>query len=590
MPAPRSPPRPQTLQTAQIPAPVGGFNAVDVGSAMPALDCPYSYNLIRSEQGLRVRLGYREWATGLAGSADSQVRTVLPYLGSTSTAHRLFAVTSTGIWDVTESDDYTVPPAWAPGTDYDAGDLVTSNGNTYSADIGGESGANAPEDQTTWYDGNMDWTFVEVHVVAAVTFGTQTGMAGYGVSHAVVTAGGHFLLYADEANGLYKYTESTDTWAAVTDITGVNEADIRFVAVFKNRVWLLEKDSQKAWYLDAGAISGAATQFPFTAGGSFRHGGHIVGLYNWTYDGGAGIDDALVAISSGGDILVYQGTNPAVAADFGLKGVWFCGGVPAGRRIATDYGGELLIMSILGVLPLSKLVLGASIEDAALYATEKIGPYFNLKASTNKALKNWSIHIHPTDNALLITVPTAPDTATEQLAMAFGGKAWGVYRDLPIFSAGVWDGQMYFGTTDGRICINDGYVDGVELADPSAYTPVSWSVLTAFRSLENASHKQIRMVQPTILSQTPNPTVGVTAKYDFDISEPAAPVGTGPLNGTWGTAEWDEDVWGGDYVSSQPIIGTVGMGRDVAVALRGTAIGRTTLVGMKVWYELGGTL
>lgn len=49
---------------------------------------------------------------------------------------------------------------WVTATAYDAGQKVTSNGNIYSANASGTSGASAPTGTTTHNDGGIIWTFL----------------------------------------------------------------------------------------------------------------------------------------------------------------------------------------------------------------------------------------------------------------------------------------------------------------------------------------------------------------------------------------------------------------------------------------------
>ncbi len=529
---------PPTAQTVTVPAPMGGLNTVSSGAAMPPGDCVLLYNLVAAENGLRSRLGSREWCTGLTGASDNQVRSILPFTGSTKSGNRnkLFATTSTGIWDVTASD--TTP-------------------------------------------------------ALLLSFASSAGDAGYGVAHVVVTSAGHFLLYCDEVNGLHIYTESTTTWAAValgagaTQIAGVTPSTLCFVTVFKNRVWFAEKDSARGWYLAAGAIYGTATQFEF--GTKFRAGGGLVGLYNWTIDGGSGSDDSLVAVSGGGDIAVSQGSDPATASPFGLRGVWFAGGVPEGRKIATNFGGDMLLLTRTGVVPMSKLVVGATLETSQ-YPTAKIANLLNAAMLSKASLKGWSLTLHPEDNSLLITVPTADGSATTQLAMALANKSWSRYRDLPIYSCEAWGGKLYYGTVDGKVGINDGYIDGVTLADPTAYTAVQWSGLTAFTNLGNGRQKQIGMIRPTFQSEGGEPPFSVQARYRYDLTE-LATVSDGLIGADeWDGALWDDGVWGGEYASTQAVRGATGMGAEMAIAFRGSSTARTVLVSFDVSFEQGGFL
>jgi hypothetical protein len=145
-----------TVTTVSIPAPMGGLNTIDPGYGMPETDCPLLYNMVGAENGLRCRLGSREWCTNLTGLVDNEVRTILPFSGSTTASDKLFACTSTGIWDVTASSQ-------------------------------------APSQ--------------------VVGFSKQTGNAGYGTACVFVNfSGGHFLLYCDEENGYLTYSEANTAW------------------------------------------------------------------------------------------------------------------------------------------------------------------------------------------------------------------------------------------------------------------------------------------------------------------------------------------------------------------------------------------
>jgi hypothetical protein len=531
-----------TIRSVRVPAPMGGINTVDSGAAMPASDAVYLYNMIPAEQGLRSRLGYREWCTGLTGAADNKVRSVLPFSGSTATKNRLFAATASGLWNVSDSSA-------------------------------------APAQVAAFPDSSLD--------------------AGRGVEHVVITAAGHFLLYADEQNGLHVYDEATETWTRAvqggggTEFSGVDPSRVAFVTVWKNRVLLVEKGSTKVWYSAAGSLYGAYTALDLRA--QFANGGFLVGVWHWTYDGGAGVDDSLVFVSSAGDVAIYQGSDPSSSSAFGLRGVWFVGGVVSGRRIAIDSGGDLLLLTSLGVLPLSKLVVGANTADARQFITVKIATLFNGLASLRRGLEGWGLHVHPTDNALLVTFPTYADQPTEQLAMSLTRGSWSYYRDLPILSAATWNGDFFFGTTDGRVCINADYVDDVPLANPNSFNPVQWSVLPAFQNLDSVRQKRIQLVRPILRSEAGAPTYETRAQYDFDDSEiaevtlPSANPGTG--GSLWGSAVWDADsaLWAGTR-TSRTASGATGLGVDVSVALRGAAISKTVLVGLDVYFTEGGLL
>jgi hypothetical protein len=530
------PQAPSSLQSAHWPAPMGGLNAVSAGSAMPMADCVRLYNLVPSEYGLRSRLGSREWVTGLTGSGDDYVRSLLSFTGSAKNGgnDKLFAVTSSGIWDVTAS---TTTP------------------------------------------------------VLSLAFPITSGDAGYGTSTVMVTAGGHFLLYTDEVNGYHVYSENSGAWTTVAmgggagEISGVDPSDFVHVHVHKNRVWFTERDTGNAWYLAAGAVFGAAVSL--NMGRQFKAGGPLVGLYGWTYDGGAGIDDSLVGISNGGDVVIWQGTDPAT--DFQLRGTWQVGPPPLGRDLATTVGGDLWILSRYGLLPMSQLVTGTTYDRSRL-PTAKVAPLFSALMLSRASKRGWALRIHPEDGTLVVCVPTNDGQATEQLVLSLSSPAWSQYRDLAIYSSAILGGKLYYGTVDGRIGINDGYVDGLTLADPDGYTAVQWALLTSFQNLGNARQKQVQMLRPTFVTEGSAPSYNAQARYRYDFAELDTVTEGSTTGDVWDAALWDEAVWAGDYRPTQNVTGTAGMGVDVAIAIRGTAIARTVYVGTDVFYTQGGYL
>ncbi len=648
------------LKTKTVPAPNGGVNTVAALGSMPPSDLAYSWNLIASEFGVRVRDGYREWVTGLTGLADNLVRTVVPFTGGkqNGSTNKLFATTSTGIWDCTASStsptqvfEFTTQTgeagygtfttlstpvgrfliycdeengaiiyvealaswfalragatvAWAAATAYTVGNLVVNGLNSYICTVAGTSaGAGGPTGQGVGIvDGGVTWSFTEGNWTALTLYAAGCKVKKNNRLY-VCTIGGTSAAAGGPTGTGSGIVDGTVTWDYVAEYTppvGMTLSDqqlgyagtpARFVqaVVWKSRVFFTEKDTSHGWYMPVNSVFGTASSFDF--GVRMQSGGALTGLYNWSYDAGSGMDSLLVGLSSSGDIVIYQGTDPSSINTFGLKGTWSVGAVPYGRRLATDFGGDLLVMSLLGLIPLSRLVVGQPVLDT-VYVTEKPSNLFQLAAQQNRLLQGWQVLLHPAESALMLLLPTAIGAPCNPLVMANSNKSWWPYRDLPIYSAQAWGGQLYFGTTDGRLCWSTGYVDGVTLADPNVYSPVKFSALTGFSNLGNPKNKRVQLIRPTILAQTSSTVVKATPRYRFDTSEPPPPIAassTGADN-VWDTATWDTSVWGGDYVPIDQLGGGGGVGRDVAIALRGSAVSRTIIVSLDVFYEEGGLL
>lgn len=533
----RRQPQRESARLVPLPAPVGGMTSLVPGSAMPPGKCTLGVNLIPGELGLRTRLGGREWVTGLDGPALSS----LPFQGSSAGNNRQFYTTATGIWDCSSS-------------------------------------TNAP--------------------TQVLTFASAAGAAGHGVCHAVVNAAGtHFLLYTDEVNGYHVYSEASSTWTKIamgggaTQVSGVDPAKFVFVTVWGNRVWFVERDSAAAWYLDVSAIYGAATKFNF--GSKFRAGGPLVGLWSWTAgDGGTGgLSDRLVAVSGGGDVVIYEGYDPADASKISISGVWSVGAVPAGRQIATTWGGDLLVLSTLGLIPLSRLTSGTTQADPGQYATADVAHLFAAYANAHRSERGWGLAMHPGDNALVVLIPTG-GAAPLQLVMSLATRGWYVYRDLPMSCAAPWDGKMYFGTADGRVLVCDSDVDGVTLADPDSYTPIQFQLLSFFTNFGSPRQKRVHLIRPRFRTGGASPTVRAAARYDWDTSELATVIEARVAGGagSWGSAVWGTSKWGGDSVPMKRTAGACGIGQFIAIALRGTAQSRVTLISIDVMFDEGGML
>lgn len=601
----RQPPS-ASVQAVPWRAPMGGVNTVDSALAMPPGDCVYAWNVIPSERGLRTRLGWREWCTTLTGAADNRVSTIVPFRGGrkSGSTDKLFATTSSGIWDVTSSSAAPSRSVDFPLTGGDAGVGI----ECIMATLAGRFLFLADEENGLYRYTESSASWEKMAAGVAAVWATNTSVAvgtrvvnGGNIYVATVAGVTHASSSGPSGTGT-GIADNTVTWdyvsASVSGVIGPSIADqnnglsfdpanVAFVLEWKSRLWLVERDTSRAWYGGVNAVAGAFTSFDF--GSRMRAGGPLVGLWEWSYDGGSGIDSLLVGVSGAGDVVIYQGTDPSSVSTFGLKGSWSVGAIPSGRRIAIATGGGLSIVSLLGLVPLAKLVAGGFEASPEIYATAKVANDFGRIAAARKSLPGWALHIHPEENALMVMIPTTSGQPTEQYMLSLAKPGWWPYRSLPMLSAGAWNGQMYFGTVDGRVCVNTGYVDGVTLADPTSFTAVAWSICGPF--VGDGRNVQVQMIRPQLHSETPSPRVEATARYDLNLVEPAAPSGNGGGgSGAWDSALWDSATWGPESGPSQPIGGTTGMGSNLAIAIRGNAISRTVLVGADVFLTTGGYL
>lgn len=526
---------------ANLPSPVGGMdNRIPLSDTNTNV-CIYTYNLTPSNYGLKIRDGFREWQIGLDNGALTNVGTIIPFEGSQEgpADDKLFAVTNEGIWDVTVFAD-------------------------------------AP--------------------VLKVAFSSTSEKAGFGTyAHYLDGGGDDFIYYADSVNGLFEYIQSTDTWQAAAGINGIDVDLINFVVVHKLRIWFCVQDSTIASYLPIESRSGTI-EGTFNFGAKFKHGGSLVGLYNWTVDGGDGVDDFLIGISSAGDVLPYKGSDPT-QADWVLVGTYFIGAMANGSRCASQYGGNVALLSSYGIQQMSDLLRGV---DPRIGDQDSIGAKITAFIRDDmKQYRNddgWDIKFLQTSGVIIVTTPKRLDGTTIQYVYQGDVGGWGIWRDLAMTCVDVWEDKVYFGTEDGRIMVMDVTRDNVLITPPPENkfngNDIAFSFLSSYQDFDSpAQFKRGKLIRPNFISRS---DVGFNTKflYNYDVSELATSA-IAPLKGQalWDIALWDNAIW--DDSSLQlfdRVVGASGIGRYLAVAIRGAGISGTRLASIDVFWDTGGGL
>lgn len=530
----RARPQKQLTQTVFLPPAQGGINAVDGAAGVPPQDALILNNMVPSEYGVHVRKGYKQHS--LAVPAGDGIKTIIPFenTNSDTPVRKLFACTSNGIYDVTT-------PGATPTLEF----------------------------EFTIKDARAGWC---------------------SWTHFVNIANAQFLLVCDNSNGYILYTASTDTWSVGTVTGPASEANFDFVTIWKNRVWFIEGNSGTAWYLPVNEISGTAK--PFYFGTKFRFGGYLKSLWNWTVDGGEGVDDYLVALSSAGDMVVYKGTDPDTAGQFNLQGSWFVGRPTQGRRNADDMGGELLILTQYGLIQCSKLIAGLPATDEQTSISHKINPRINAVLNRGNNVYGWQIKFDPANQIIFVITPKEAGRPNMQFVYSLTTNAWAQFYGVPMKCAEVQNNKLYFGADDNIVYTYEGHADGVMIADSGASADaIEWESLTSYQSYgAPAVNKRAQLIRPQFIGDAV-PVFAVAARYDFDLSQIAgAPAYTVSFGNVWDTGIWDNDKWGGGYIVSQPPYGGSGMGRHVAIAMRGRSAAETIHVGTDILYDTGGML
>lgn len=412
-----------------------------------------------------------------------------------------------------------------------------------------------------------------------------TGLTNSRLQHVnFTTAGGHFLVFVNGQDSMRAWDGSAWSTPAITDATS---ADFIHVNSFKNRLFFAANDKLGFYYLPVDSIAGAASYFEL--GGVFSMGGYLMAMGTWTVDGGAGVDDHAIFISSRGQIAIYKGTDPNSADTWSLIGV-FDGPAPIGRRCLRKVGGDNVIVSIEGVVPLSKsLILDkAAVRSATI--TQNISREMNDAARVYGTNFGWQIIGYPKGTMAILNVPVAESTTQYQYVMNTLSGAWARFKGMNANCWEVFNDGLYFGGNDGTVGLADyGSSDNGE--------DIVADMKTAFNYFgSRGSQKAFRMIRPVIVSDGRfNP--GIKVNVDFKDEVPpiiAADVSTGAL--LWDDVDWDEVDWPANVAvtigwKSSSAIGTCAAIRLRIVANSSSSTPTTLQVNsFDVLYEKGGYL
>jgi len=548
---------PVTSKNYTVPSSVGGINSVNALNAMSPTDCIYTYNLMPVEYGLELRKGYREWANG-CGTFD--VRTILNYESNKTGVEndRLWAVTAEGIWDVTN--------------------------------------------------------FGETNPTQEVVFANTTEPAGWGVKCEFTNdAGRHYMFYADGQNGLWQFSDDTDIWEQPVGGLGPTEwswdppgggvdqpfpvEDIAFVMLHKLRIWVILEDQDDGWYLPVGAIAGKLERFIF--GSKMPRGGRLMGLWNWTVDGGNGVDDLLIAIGRAGDVIVYQGEDPeitgasdSIAQPWAQVGSWYIGDLTASRRPVIEYGADMYVLSSFGLTNLPNLFRGAAGTAIVGSPSAKITRFLRQDVKEGISGHGWSLTIHPADGFLQIITPEPGNTPYIQYGQNLTTKGWGLWEGVPILCGEEWNGEYFMGGKTGVVWIYDGTLDGT-LLDGTQGEAITFRTLTSFQVYgESHAHFKRAGFIRTVGVTSGTLTFNVQAVYDYDITATIdPPVSTPVAQGSlWNSSVWNVDLWAGGLTGGSLPTGVSGMGRAIAVAINGAATARINMVAWDITVTEGAPL
>ena len=380
-------------------------------------------------------------------------------------------------------------------------------------------------------------------VGAAVVTGLTNARWGY---CNIATSGGNFLSMANGVDAPLNYNGTT--WSTPA-ITGVTATTLQNPVLYAQRQFFIQKNSLKVWYLPVDSIAGAA-QFVNVSAIATR-GGYIVSHGTWTIDAGQGVNDHYVIMTSRGQVIVYQGIDPADIATWSMVGVWDIG-APIGHKALYKYAGDMLVICEDGLLPLSGALQSSRVQPRVAI-TDKI-QYAISEAVTNYASNfGWQIMYVPTINQLWLNVPVQEGQNQQQYVMNTITGAWCNYTGWNANCMEMFNDEPYFG--------GNGYVAHAYYGLTDDINNITATGLQAFNNFNSAGTlKRFTMSRP-IFRTDGQPSIFAGINIDFNINIPTTSLTYTPnIYASWDSGVWDASTWGGGLNVLQNWQGLNGVG------------------------------
>jgi hypothetical protein len=321
-------------------------------------------------------------------------------------------------------------------------------------------------------------------------------------------------------------------------ITGIDSSKLSYVWPYKERLFFVEKDSLNAWYLPAASVGGAAVVLPL--GAVFTRGGSLLFGSSWSLETGAGgLSEQCIFVSTEGEVAVFQGSDPSVAASWSRVGVYRIG-KPLGKNAHFRAGGDIIIITDIGAIPLSQALQKdiAVLSPSAVSA--QIETIWNAEVR-NRPSDGWSALVWSSNQMAVVAPPVTVGQPTVLYVVNTRTGGWSKFTGWNARCLLVFNDRLFFGSENGIIV--EGNVTGQDLGLP--YVGIYVPLFSDF----GAQGRKIASMAKLITKSVFDPKEKLSMQKDYKVSLPAPPTAsTVTLSNTWGSGVWGVSKWGGAQV------------------------------------------
>lgn len=396
--------------------------------------------------------------------------------------------------------------------------------------------------------------------------GTVTVAGGLVTNVAITSSGAGGYVVGDTLTfpltggaGGCKVTSVTGPYA----LSGVNPNSLSAVGSYHGSLFFLQANSFNVWWLAVDAIGGALSQLPL--GAYFALGGKLVSVLTVSIDNSEGLQDYIAFIASTGEVVVFEGYNPASASTWFLSAHFRLGRpIGLGRRCWQKLGSDAVVICVDGAMMMSQALL-TDRSQSRNAITDKIRNDINADILSYGNNFGWQAQLFPDGNKLLINVPTVQEQTSYQYVMCTLNGSWCTFGKY----ASPWNaycfeylgGALYYGTT--------GSVQQCDTGEDDAGSAIQGLCTPAFSYFGLPGRlKRWTMARP-IFTVDGSLSVGLTFNVDFAMGAPsgAVPVTVGN-SAPWNTSPWNTTYWADALIISKQWTGISGLGYAGSLSLQ----------------------
>lgn len=392
------------------------------------------------------------------------------------------------------------------------------------------------------------------------------------------TAGGHFAVAVNGADQRQIYNGTV--WFQGSVFFSGTIAAFSNIEVYQRRLFYLEKGTLRFFY-HTGTDAIGGTIAAFDLGSELDLGGELTGIATWTRDGGSGMDDAIAFISNKGQVAVYSGIDPGTANSWLRLGI-FKIAPPLSVRSTQKYGGELMIGTESGIVPLSGVLSG--LQQQTPY-TDKIKTSINEAVAIYRGRFGWELTYVPYLGWLIMNVPVAEGNFQQQFVMNTQTNAWCRFKNWNANTFCLHNSKLYFGT-NGKV------IEAATSSNSDDAADINVDIQQAASTFGSPGRvKHFKMFRP-LINADGNLTLATDINVDFADTTPVNIPDTTPLvTAVWDVATWDAFDWADGTVPTLFWQSCGGLGTYGALRMQG-AVNALQLrwYGTDVVFEPGGML